>query len=275
MRAVLATAAVRPEAENEDFAAVMPAAAVLLDGAGTPPGLDSGCLHGVAWFARMLGTTLLARILVPAGSLADCLHDAMDDVRSRHGGQCDLSHAGSPSATVVAVRIAGDYLEHLVLSDSALVLVDPAGVTRVVSDQRIEAAARPYRAPVDRLPIGTPGRDSAFADYVRTVRSLKNTDAGYWVASSDPESARHALTGTTPLAGLRAALLLSDGATRLTDLFELASWDELASLVIESGPAELIRRVRAAEASDPAAERWKRGKGADDATAVCCDQFAR
>jgi Protein phosphatase 2C len=274
VRAVLATEPVRPEVENEDFAAVMPAAAVLLDGAGTPPGLESGCIHGVAWFARTLGTTLLARILAAAGSLADCLYDAMSDVRSRHDGQCDLSHEGSPSATVVAIRIAGGRLEHLVLSDSALVLVDQAGASRVVSDQRIEEAARPYRGPVNRLPIGTPAHAVAFADYVRTVRGLKNTEAGYWVASADPEAARHALTGSTPLAGLRAALLLSDGATRLTDLFELASWDELAALVIESGPAELIRRVRVAEASDPDGERWKRGKAVDDATAVCCDELA-
>jgi hypothetical protein len=260
--------------ENEDFAAVTPLAAVLLDGAGTPAGMATGCEHGVAWYARTLGTHLLAR-LTAAGpaSLADCLQVAIADVRSLHRHTCDLAHEGSPSATVVAVRVAGDQLEHLVLSDSALVLAGVDGSARVVTDQRIETAARPYRGPLDAMPIGTPGRDEVFRRYVSTVRELRNTAGGFWVASADPQAARHALCGSTPLADVRAALLLSDGATRLTDLFGLASWAQLTALVLDGGPAELIRQVRAAEATDPDGLRWKRGKAVDDATAVCCDQF--
>jgi hypothetical protein len=62
VRAVLATAPVSPQVENEDFAAVTPSAAVLLDGAGTPAGLETGCVHGIAWYARTLGTVLLSVI---------------------------------------------------------------------------------------------------------------------------------------------------------------------------------------------------------------------
>ena len=82
MRVQLATVAAGSGAQNEDFAAATPAAAVLLDGAGIPQGLESGCVHGVAWFARTLGTVLLAHIADPAsGQLADCLHDAIERVR--------------------------------------------------------------------------------------------------------------------------------------------------------------------------------------------------
>jgi hypothetical protein len=274
VRAVLATAPVGPHIENEDFAAVTPTAAVLLDGAGTPAGADTGCVHGVAWFARTLGTNLLAQMTADGdATLADCLHAAIGAVRSLHGPTCDLEHIGSPSATVVAVRIRADQLDYLVLSDSALVLAGTDGINSVVTDQRIEVAARPHRGPLDRMPIGTPGRDAVFRAYVETVRQLKNTDAGFWVASADPEAARHALCGSAALSGLRAALLLSDGATRPADLFGLVSWDELTSLVLDAGPAELVRQVRAAEATDPDGIRWKRGKALDDATAVCCDQL--
>ena len=49
---------------NEDFSAVAPGAAVLLDGATTfPRGADTGCIHGVAWYARTLGATLLDLVL--------------------------------------------------------------------------------------------------------------------------------------------------------------------------------------------------------------------
>jgi hypothetical protein len=43
-------------------------------------------------------------------------------------------------------------------------------------------------------------------------------------------------------------VLLSDGASRLVDLFELATWEELLALLDENGPDELLRQVRAAEA---------------------------
>jgi pimeloyl-ACP methyl ester carboxylesterase len=46
-------------------------------------------------------------------------------------------------------------------------------------------------------------------------------------------------------------VLLGDGASRLVDLFELATWEELLALLDESGPDELLRQVRAAEAVDP------------------------
>jgi hypothetical protein len=274
VRAVLATAPVTPQVENEDFAAVTPSAAVLLDGAGTPAGLGTGCVHGIAWYARTLGTVLLSEITAAgSGSLADCLHAAIGDVTARHEDTCDLSHAGSPAATVVAIRVRGDELEYLVLSDSVLVLASE-GANEVVTDNRIETASRPHRGLYEAMPIGAPERDAAFRHYVQTVRAMKNTDAGYWVASADPEAARHAICGSTALGGLRAALLLSDGASRLADLFGLVSWDELVSLVLESGPAELIVQVRTAEASDPDGSRWRRGKAVDDATVVCCDQLA-
>jgi hypothetical protein len=48
-----------PGHENEDFVACTPSALVLLDGAGTPPALETGCRHGVAWYARQLGACLL------------------------------------------------------------------------------------------------------------------------------------------------------------------------------------------------------------------------
>jgi hypothetical protein len=62
--------------------------------------------------------------------------------------------------------------------------------------------------------------------------------------------------------------LLSDGATRLVDSFELADWKETLALLNSSGPDGLIRRVREAEADDPDGRRWPRGKAHDDATVL-------
>jgi hypothetical protein len=61
---------------------------------------------------------------------------------------------------------------------------------------------------------------------------------------------------------------LSDGASRLVDVFGLATWAEVLMMLDEGGPGELVRRVRAAEAADPQGRRWPRTKGSDDATGV-------
>ena len=270
----MATAPARPAADNEDFAAVAPSAAVLLDGASMPAGVESGCAHGVAWFARTLGTALLARACDPAsGPLAGCLRAAIDDVRAQHGGTCDLEHPWTPTATVVAIRVRGGELEHLVLADSSLVLTSVGGAMHVVTDRRLDAALHGTRSALREVPLRHPDYAAAFRDHMAAVQSRRNSADGFWVAAADPAVADHALTGSTPLPSVESALLVSDGASRLTDLFGLASWAGLAEIVRGDGPAELIRQVRVAEASDPDGARWYRSKATDDATIVYCDQF--
>jgi hypothetical protein len=85
-----------------------------------------------------------------------------------------------------------------------------------------------------------------------------------WMASAPPRAPAPALPGNS----LQRAVLLSDGASRLVDLFELATWEELLALLDENGPEELLRQVRAAEAVDPEGRQWPRTKQSDDATAV-------
>jgi hypothetical protein len=71
-----------------------------------------------------------------------------------------------------------------------------------------------------------------------------------------------------PLASLTSVTLLSDGATRLVDRFELTTWQEILAVVDSTGPAELVRRVREVEAGDVEGRRWPRGKAHDDATVL-------
>jgi hypothetical protein len=69
-------------------------------------------------------------------------------------------------------------------------------------------------------------------------------------------------------AAVPGAVVLLDGASRLADRFQLATWAGIGTILTGEGPAGLIQRVRAAEAADPQGERWPRGKIHDDATAV-------
>lgn len=228
MRVTLGTEPGSPDWPNEDFTALAPGAAVLLDGATTfPLGTDTGCVHGVAWYAQTLGTTFLALLAAsPPVPLADALAAAISDVRARHEHRCDLTSRSTPAATVTAVRAAGDRIEYLALSDSSIA-ADPAD--------------------------GGP--------------PVTITDT-HPAASASPDAARLARTGTLDRAGLAGIGLLSDGATRITDRYALLSWSAAVGVLRDRGPAELIGQVRAAEASDPDAARWPRLKIRDDATAL-------
>jgi hypothetical protein len=232
MRVALASEPGTPGWPNEDFAAVAPGAAVLLDGATTVPrDRVTGCVHGVAWFARSLGGTLLSVIAAdPPVPLADSLAFAVAQVRDRHEDICDLTNPATPAATVTAVRATPVGIDVLALSDSVIL-----------------------------------------ADYEDGRPPLVVTDT-HRAASASPDAARNAYTATLPGDGLRGIALLSDGATRIVDSYEVLSWPAMLAIIRDDGPAELIRQVRAAEDSDPDCTRWPRSKERDDATAIYWDQ---
>ncbi len=268
MNVALGSQAAEPGRENEDFAAAAFGAAVLLDGAGVA-GAETGCVHGVAWFSSTLGGLLLSGIAVhPARPLADCLADSIRTVRSLHENTCDLAYRASPTSTVVAVRAHAGALEYLVLGDSTLLLAERDGSTAAVTDQRLDDVGQRLREPVDALPTGSPEHSAALAEYRDALTGLRNRPGGFWIAGPDPQAAEHALTGSVPLDSLVSVTLLSDGATRLVDSFELADWKETLAVLNSSGPDGLIRLVREAEAGDPQGRRWPRGKVQDDATVL-------
>jgi hypothetical protein len=91
-------------------------------------------------------------------------------------------------------------------------------------------------------------------------------------AAADPAAARSAATGTLARDGLRGVVLLSDGATRINDLYHRLTWPAMIDVISEHGPGALIRQVRAAEDDDPDGERWPRHKARDDATIVYWQQ---
>jgi Protein phosphatase 2C len=269
----LATAPATRDQPNDDFVAATTDAVVLLDGVGTPAGSHSGCVHGVAWFVRQLGTTLLARLAGDKhAALSACLADAIRHVRGLHEDTCDLSHPGTPSATVLAVKQTATTLEYLVLADSVLA-VDRNGEVQVLTDQREAEIGRELRQRMDTLTGGTAEHVAAHREYVERLRAFRNRPGGFWVGGSGPEAAAQAVTGSVPRREVRAAALLSDGASRLADRFELATWAEVFKTLDAHGPEALLRQVREAEDSDPAGARWPRGKLHDDATIAYCTRI--
>jgi hypothetical protein len=149
MRVALATDPGTPGWPNEDFAGVAPGAAVVLDGATTVPrDKDTGCIHGVAWYARTLGGVFLSALVAdPPASLAGTLATAIADVRDRHAGTCDLSNPATPAATVIAARLTPAGIDLLALSDSVIMADYRDGrEPLVVTDSHRPASASPDAA---------------------------------------------------------------------------------------------------------------------------------
>jgi hypothetical protein len=227
MQVVIATDPGSPDRPNEDFAAAAPGAAVLLDGATTPADVDTGCIHGVAWYARTLGTALLAGIAaVPHVPLQQALGAAAGDVRALHEHTCDLTKRKTPGATVTAVRAEPGGISYLALSDSSIA-----------------------------------------ADY-RDGRPPRIITDSHWAIRANPQVAMAARVGILTRAGLRGIALLSDGATRIADCYDLVGWPEVLDIIRDDGPGALISQVREAEAGDPDGARWPRRKIRDDATVL-------
>jgi hypothetical protein len=258
MRIETSTEPGTPDRPNEDFAAVaLPAGGpgkssgslVVLDGV-TPYAGAAGCVHSVPWYVAALGGAMIElSVSRPALSLADCLATAIDRTARSHQDTCDLSHRLTPQATVIAVRWNADTVDHLVLSDSVLLVEDTTGAVRPVLDDRL-----------DRLRAAGPVTDDQ-----------RNVPGGFFTAAADPAVAGLAVTGSTPRAGVRALAALTDGATRLVEGFGDQDWAGTFALLRKQGPEELIRRVRAAETADADRVRFPRGKTHDDATVVLAE----
>jgi hypothetical protein len=218
---------------------------------------------------RNLGTLLLRLLTTEFGqTIADALSNAIIEVANLHADTCDLTHVGTPSATVAILRTDLTRVQYLVLSDALVVLDTDAGVN-VITDPRVNDTAVDERDAVLHERIGTAGHTQRKTEMVAAQRQRRNVPGGYWTAAANPDAAHHAIVGDVACDSIRRAALLSDGAASLVE-YGLATWPEVLDVLEHHGPVELIRRIRAAEASDPYGERWPRYKTGDDATAAVC-----
>ncbi|MFI5684011.1 protein phosphatase 2C domain-containing protein [Streptomyces sp. NPDC051636] len=241
---------------NEDFAAVgLPASGqggcvVVLDGV-TPPRDGTGCLHSVPWFTARLGGALTElTVSRPDLTLTDVLSRAIRRTADAHVATCDLSHPRTPQATVVLARWTPDTVDHLVLSDSALLVQSPDGTVTPVLDDRLARIPRAWLA----------------ADALCDVKA-RNKEGGFFTAAADPAVAARAVTGALPRHEVRALAAVTDGAARWVEKFREGDWTALFDVVRKEGARSLVDRIRGLEAADREERAFLgRSKTHDDAT---------
>ncbi len=259
----MATSPGTPGRPNEDFVGAVPSAAVLLDGAGIV-GTESICRHGIAWYTHRLGGALIGRLSRDGDrDLAALLGEAIEEVTDDHRATCDVTDPSSPSATVVMLRLNEDRADYLVLADSFLMFDQAGDGPQVVTDEREVTIRRRVVAAMQAAAEGTPEYERARNEAIAALRARRNQPGGFWVAKDSPRAAAEGVTGSRPVADLAGVALLSNGASRIVDPYGLADWPGVLAVLRESGPAEIIRRVRQAEADGTS----------DDATLVYCTQL--
>ncbi|WJV46221.1 hypothetical protein [Streptomyces flavofungini] len=280
MRIELTTEPGDPDRPNEDYASVaLPASGqggslVLLDGV-TPPSGDAGCSHTVPWFTARLGGAL-GELSVSRRdmTLPEILAAAIARTADTHRDTCDLSHPRTPQATVVLARWDTERVEHLVLSDSVLLVASADGEVEAVLDPRLDqlpAAVRAQRDVVRALPRGSAERQAEGRRYAAAVEALRNAEGGFFTAAADPGVAALAITGERPRSAVTALAALTDGAGRWVETFREGDWADCFALLRKSGPQALVDRVRELERADPQGAAFPRGKRHDDAAVVCVE----
>lgn len=269
MRVSTATSPGSHQAPNEDAVCSSSRVAVVVDGVTAPAGLETGCVHGTAWYARQLATRTVSTSENSTVDLREALQEAIALVADSHKDSCDLSADGTPSATIAVVRENGGCVEYLVLSD-ATVAVAANSLVEVITDERhLALLAEPKRA-VQSAPAGSEEREELLRNLVTTQRKLRNVPGGYWLAGSVPGAAEHALCGSVPISNGLCVAAMTDGAARLVDVFEAQPWPDALRELRKSGPDEWIRKVRDLEATDATLTRWPRYRISDDAALALC-----
>lgn len=251
---------------NQDAYAVLDRAVVVLDGASTYPPKRPD--HDGRWLAHTLLDALRDRLPGFGSSLAGILADSIAQVRDDHQLQ-----PGGPSSTVLMTRANNDTVDILVLGDSTLVIQSPDNTCTALTDDRLANIAIAERqAYLQRLHNGG-GYDHHHArllnDLQAAQRITRNQPEGYWIAESDPDAARHAISRTLPVNKVQTALLLTDGAAAGVKTYRTPStWAELVHQAVSAGVGQVLEDLHQLEETDPAGQQWPRSKPHDDKTAV-------
>ncbi|HXH79947.1 MAG TPA: hypothetical protein VNJ48_15715, partial [Nocardioides sp.] len=192
--------------ENEDAFALGDGVAVVVDGAGLPKELRSGCQHSVGWYADVLARAFRNQLVRRDSEMPQALAIAIAEVVDSHAAGCRLAE-GSPSATVAAWRLHLDTVEYLVLCDASIVLGFKDGAAAEVTDDRITHATTPLIE--EQLRRIRSQRGSITGADVRQARrtaveQTRNRDGGFWCCHTDPRAAAAAIHGQVERGTLRA-----------------------------------------------------------------------
>ena len=238
---------------------------VVVDGAGLPAELRSGCSHSVGWFARAVAHEFHRLLATRSSPMREALAETINRVKDSHAETCHLV-GGSPSATVAAWRLTGDHLEYLVLCDASIVLLDRYHRATEIVDHRLEQASGSASPSTTERP-GLSGAE--IRDARRTaVESARNEPDGFWCVQADASAAAHAIHGAVPIGDLAGVVACSDGGSRAYEVLGAHTLEEFTSLALSGELRALETTIRASEKLHARSLQGRGLKVHDDLTIV-------
>ncbi|MCI3134096.1 protein phosphatase 2C domain-containing protein [Phenylobacterium aquaticum] len=262
-------------AHNEDAWGQADGAVWVLDGAtgiGDRPHIASP--SDAAWFVGAVNRALSAEFAAgqSAGHAIAASARAAADAARRIASIDHLEAYELPCASLTLVQALGDdALEFANLGDCRLVWSFAGGAAQPYGTSGVTALdARMERRIAEELARGVPPDEVRIASkaMAREHRKLINTPEGYWIldltGAGTPHTERTVLRTDQPV----DLLLMSDGFSRLTDLYGVHDHDSLLRAARTHGLAALYDQLRDIEAADPECRTYARHKARDDATAV-------
>lgn len=263
-------------AHNEDISGTAGSCAWIIDGSA----FFSGAARTIgesegAWLVRRIDAILRAN---PPEDLAfptwaeGLERQLRQDYAALGAGHPEREAGEGPSAVLGLIRLRRDgdacRIEGAVIGDVSILIRNGDRIERWTDPSSNPFEARTIAAATEdgHLP-GEVISPKAMAQILRNRRSL-NRQGGYWAINP----------GLSWRAGLRLfaatvspgaiALLASDGFMRLVDVIAHCDEDGLMDAVARLGTAGAIAELRRLESADPLAERFRRVKIHDDATAL-------
>ena len=248
--------------------------AFVIDGAtGVSGEKVTDCATDAAWFSAA-HRAYLAGALKGDGEIAEILKTGVWEVAARYARFDGADKVkDKPSAVISVVRERNGYLEYYSLGDTVVVIRKKDGEVLHILDTRLVELDNINFGRMKEIAART-GKTlrEAFADirpYILENRAKMNTLEGYCALSHTAEGLDTALTGKIPLSEVRDLLVFSDGFAEIYDLFGLyPSPAALIADVAENGILPAMKKLHAAQDSDPDCEKFVRNKLRDDISVV-------
>ena len=248
--------------------------AFVIDGA---TGVD-GCkvtdaFTDAEWYARTFRDTL-AGLLKKDASLLSIMRECVCKTVETYDSFLGASQVkDKPSAMISAVRERGGMLEYYCLGDAGIVLRDREGGVRYLLDERLVKLDEALLLQMKKIAReeGLPFLETfpRIVPQILQNRARMNKAGGYGALAHTVEGLDTAVMGSVPIAGLKDVLLFSDGFAEAYDLFGLyKSPAEMIADIAENGIVQAVKKLHAAQNSDPACENFSRLKFRDDMSVV-------
>lgn len=172
------------------------------------------------------------------------------------------------STTIAAVRVGDQQLEYASVGDSPIVGIDRDDqLIQISKSYDWDAASLELWQSLVNEGVTNPRRHPRMEDQLLAVRRRANLDYGY--CNGDPQLSNCIDSGTFPLHGLKAIILMTDGfMLPKQNPRSPENWKEFAGEFTAGGLKAVLKLVRDKESADKGCQKYPRFKTHDDATAI-------